>query len=564
MDQFINIAAIAGAIALAIALVGAGVWFLLSIFLHWPTRISIKSTPTQSFAILFALLCSPVVWQWGVKFGGDVVHQAVSMSSEISRNAVACASNCGPTLSTAFSKSASAAIAEIGTTLTAIPLGHYVVFLLLILLVDRLSILAVVDGPRGSSTSNLNRFLRSRALIIGTFLAIIAFAFYLCLTALLAIPLIERQAVPEGYSAQDLKAELDEIILPQKTFDERFPILESVPKAEDLVSEWNGLRTGSYEAMDRNRLQGVAVYRSESEDGLGGRESIKHYAAILRWFGDERRNVESNLDRCLGSMRTLLRILKEPATQVDATLNAAAVACGTLRQRLPEKIPTRDDVSDPSVTADDWAEWLVKPRSMPLIIIIGLVGFSFLGAGLAHVVKAGNPARAANGWLSIPDLVVFIISGAAASLTVFAASYGGLAVLGDVPANPNAYVVFTLCFAAALFSDVVWSWLREILARFTGDNKDDGEHDNEGEDGDADAKKDKETTEANADTKKDEGSDDVPEIKTDEAPVADAPEAAAPVVPEQPKAPSENAEAKRESGRDKKAPATKDKPKPPE
>jgi hypothetical protein len=123
---------------------------------------------------------------------------------------------------------------------------------------------------------------------------------------------------------------------------------------------------------------------------------------------------------------------------------------------------------------------------MPLIIIVGLLGFSFLGAALARIVKAGTSDRAILGWLSIPDLVVFIISGAAASLTVYAASYGGLAVLGDAGGNPNAYVVFTLCFAAALFSEKVWDWLREILGRVTGDGVDDQTEDPapEEEDGD--------------------------------------------------------------------------------
>jgi hypothetical protein len=61
------------------------------------------------------------------------------------------------------------------------------------------------------------------------------------------------------------------------------------------------------------------------------------------------------------------------------------------------------------------------------------------------------------------DLVILVLSGATASLSIFVATYGGLAVIGDSAADPNPYVVFVLCLVAALFSEDVWPWLRRTV-----------------------------------------------------------------------------------------------------
>jgi hypothetical protein len=105
-----------------------------------------------------------------------------------------------------------------------------------------------------------------------------------------------------------------------------------------------------------------------------------------------------------------------------------------------------------------WTDWLLDTDSLPLVIIVGLVGFSLLGATVSRVVRAGTGAGFAG--FSASDLLMVVAGGVAAAMVVFLASYGGLAVIGDSRTDPDPYVVFIACLIGAVFSEDVWNAAR--------------------------------------------------------------------------------------------------------
>jgi hypothetical protein len=351
------------------------------------------------------------------------------------------------------------------------------------------------DGP---GPARLTLLARSPGVVTGFFIAIIVFAFYLCLSALLALPLMQKEAIADGYDVPALTAGLDGIIPAEDKFYTQFKIPAADSNTEGMsepygsmvkstVDQWNDTLQATYHQLKGDELQAIERYRSQNAEGLGGRESITHYAAIFKWFGDEYRGTESELNACLGVVKGTIAEIERQSSSLVVNQSRIAVpriasGCNTAATNsLP--IPDRLSRADGLPIVKDWTGWLIRSESVPLTIIVGLVGFSFLGAGLSRIIRAGVINTDSARWLSAADLLLFVLSGAAASLSVFVASYGGLAVLGGTAIDPNPYVVFVMCFAAAIYSEDVWTWLRaKVLSQVT-----EGKSDNDAGEGDSQA-----------------------------------------------------------------------------
>jgi hypothetical protein len=113
------------------------------------------------------------------------------------------------------------------------------------------------------------------------------------------------------------------------------------------------------------------------------------------------------------------------------------------------------------------AAWLLNAASLPLALIVGLVGFGLLGSVISTFVQEraaasmGTPTRDG---LLVSDLMGVILRGLSAAIVVFLAVQGGLAVLSGAGGEPNPYVILLACFVAAVFSERVWASACEYLA----------------------------------------------------------------------------------------------------
>lgn len=107
------------------------------------------------------------------------------------------------------------------------------------------------------------------------------------------------------------------------------------------------------------------------------------------------------------------------------------------------------------------AGWLLKTKSLSLILITGMLGFGLFGSVISSFVrdqqfrKPGEPL--------VKDLADAVVRGLSAAVVVFLAVEGGLAVITSGESQPNAYVLFFICLVGAVFSERVWWWARERL-----------------------------------------------------------------------------------------------------
>lgn len=153
--------------------------------------------------------------------------------------------------------------------------------------------------------------------------------------------------------------------------------------------------------------------------------------------------------------------LSQLSTEIGASGSVFREYCfsGTFT-RLPEA------ATMPSLGAFSFAEWLIKLGSIPLTLVAGMLGFGLVGAAISSVVRESSARK--TGDPLVQNLGAVVIRGTSATVVVYLATKGGLAIVsGTAAPEPNAYVLLLTCFVASVFGDDVWVNARNWLAQRT-------------------------------------------------------------------------------------------------
>lgn len=145
--------------------------------------------------------------------------------------------------------------------------------------------------------------------------------------------------------------------------------------------------------------------------------------------------------------------------------------------RQCQLIQNREHDPPELIPAENWgplgvaARWLLATGSLDLTLIAGMLGFGLLGAAISTDVRKGALLESRDRTL-ISDLIGVIIRGFSAAIIVFLGAMGGLAIFSESGASqatePNPYVLFFTCLAAAVYSEDVWLGARRRLREKAG------------------------------------------------------------------------------------------------
>ena len=173
---------------------------------------------------------------------------------------------------------------------------------------------------------------------------------------------------------------------------------------------------------------GGAVHASKAVSGNGSTQAAV-VAEQLELFDRESRRANLLLDECLN---TTPQITPPAQRQLGSSLGPIGQATG----------------------------WLLRAQSLPLTLVVGLVGYGLLGALISRFVIARDDGFRID---SAIEFAVVALAGFVAALVVFVSSFGGMYVLAREATEPNPYAVFALCLGGAIFSSSVWTNLRDRL-----------------------------------------------------------------------------------------------------
>jgi hypothetical protein len=348
------------------------------------------------------------------------------------------------------------------------------------------------------------------------FTLLVLVSFYLGLCALLAIPLFQEKSQSQQLTVEALGKALEANIIKPELFDQRFPkdppplrepTLSKAPEAfaegagtifnmtiqtqtlmwQDQQAAWSTLRATAATGPADWRDQAVNAFMAGLEVSAGRRQTAQHFNDLFLWHQRLSQLTREALSRCQSALTSFVFTAFQTSDglriAIEATTSAASsgLASETVRQlqqgfypayentrrvcqlddaeRPP--IPQRPSFSSVLGPVGSWSRWLLDTGQMPVVIIVGLVGFSLLGATVSRAVRAKDENLKAG--LTLDDLLSVVAGGMTAAVVVFLAAYGGLAVLGNSAGDPNPYVVFVTCLIGAVYSEDVWSWARKRL-----------------------------------------------------------------------------------------------------
>jgi hypothetical protein len=404
-------------------------------------------------------------------------------------------------------------------------IGDFVLFLLLAIIVAQLlsQLRQGFEAGRISqwlATANVVFPKQTRERVV--FAGLVLLAFYLGLAALLAIPLFQDKSQSQNLTVDALDKAMEPNTIKIADFDKSFP--EALPPIRDvaepkivdspatssfsgaisgpflsvktplqrvsaeLQENWISLRQSALNDQTGLRDQAKSAFASGLEVGIGRKQTAQHYYDLFLWHQSAMLRLKNSLRECqsrassfnnaAGQMLEQTRIdlqaianfgdLKRRTEEIQRklddtfpTVDAARTACHPGIDEERGRIPRRNSFVDSLGTVGNWSKWLLTTEQMPVVIIVGLVGFSLLGATVSRAVRTPQTdPNVPSARLSLDDLVTVIAVGTTSAVVVFLAAYGGLAVLGGSTGDPNPYVLFATCLIGAVYSEDVWIWAR--------------------------------------------------------------------------------------------------------
>jgi hypothetical protein len=259
------------------------------------------------------------------------------------------------------------------------------------------------------------------------------------------------------------------------------------------------LRDAVMSRQGRSLSASVDGYRVKNVDRRGSREEREHFLLVQAWYDRQVQSSEAQVRSCglalqgllpdLFSWNDLARRTRIIACDRAAPPKDLSEAHKELRDRsswVREKL--RKEVL-PSCAFPEWqpapeppklgeslgplrflAAWLLNADSIPLTVIVGMIGFGLLGSAISTFVRERDPANA-NKPL-VEDWMGAVIRGFSAAVVVYLSVQGGLGILSGADAEINPYVTLFVCFISAVFSELVWhkvgDYLKERLKGSSG------------------------------------------------------------------------------------------------
>lgn len=250
-----------------------------------------------------------------------------------------------------------------------------------------------------------------------------------------------------------------------------------------LLKLWKETRAATLEEQQRASNRALTEFDVGGVGRKGSREAVDHFKNVLEWYVNGIDASLRDLNRCqnavssadeywrdfsLSTARILGTDWGEVSSRVEyfdsqSRLNDPYGVCRSF-VGLGEP-PTR---SSPGYNLGPFsfvATWLLRTESLPLTALIGMFGFGLIGAAMR--ATAASPARreatALNDVLPNSPVAAIVLRSITAAIVVFLAIQGGLAVASDREASANPYLLYFLCFVAAVFSEEVWLWARGKL-----------------------------------------------------------------------------------------------------
>ena len=257
-----------------------------------------------------------------------------------------------------------------------------------------------------------------------------------------------------------------------------------------------GLKDVMSVRIQNNLAAAVDAYSNELISRKGQREALEHFSSLQSWFRlvvDDAMEVYSDCAQAYQSSADQHRSLSQRLTRLKEEI----LGSGEKNRELPLASLTSESIRDSIFTFDNLVRdtlrncedgrerryytmperrpygsflgvigfsvaWLLGVESMPVTLIVGLIGFGLLGALLAQFVQQ-SLNNTDDESVELKTIATVVFTGFSAAIIVYVGSYGGLAIASVSADDPNPYVVFGACLIGAIYSNVIWKRAKSVF-----------------------------------------------------------------------------------------------------
>lgn len=281
---------------------------------------------------------------------------------------------------------------------------------------------------------------------------------------------VEGPPAPEGETAEQ-KSEREALVLERQESlaQVRRDFAEIDRMMRTMEQQWIELRESAELGRSERLEEALQTYERYRDKNLSDRERQIFRDDLTRWYSWAARTIDEELRNYRADVQWRTRRWRRWALDTVSALRNGEVWYSSpgiptedeFRQPL-RKIgppPTPRDVTGIGIFGF-FAQWLIETRSYSVALLCGMIGFGLIGSAVARAllpVKAETEAEkvASRGTADV------VLVGVSASLIIFLAALGGLAIFAGGESQPNAYMLFLASLVGAAYGDRVWATARK-------------------------------------------------------------------------------------------------------
>ncbi|MCP5018995.1 MAG: hypothetical protein GY938_27510 [Ketobacter sp.] len=237
-------------------------------------------------------------------------------------------------------------------------------------------------------------------------------------------------------------------------------------RISSLESNWTSLKDEASKRRKRALESAISAYKSYRDKNLSDRERQKFQDDLVNWYSNQVQNIDKRMSYFLSGVRW-----------EKAELRRWAVEAGnSLRRGNSPRSPYIDEDYDVGDAMLDYSEppsprnpsnigifgisaqWLIDTRSYTIALLFGMIGFGLVGSAVSRSL---SPLQKDASIVSSRGTFDVMLVGVSASIIIFLASQGGLAIFASGETQPNGYILFLAALLGAAYGDRVWEAARE-------------------------------------------------------------------------------------------------------
>lgn len=237
-------------------------------------------------------------------------------------------------------------------------------------------------------------------------------------------------------------------------------------RISNLESKWTSLKDRAIQRRKKALESAISAYKSYRDKNLSDRERQKFRDDLVNWYSNQVQNIDKQMSYFLSGVHWEKAELRRWAVEAGQSLKRGNLARAPYIEGDYDISEALVDYSEPPSPRNPSniglfgisAQWLIDTRSYTIALLFGMIGFGLVGSAVSRSL---SPLQKDSTIVSSRGTFDVMLVGVSASIIIFLASQGGLAIFASGETQPNGYILFLAALLGAAYGDRVWEAARE-------------------------------------------------------------------------------------------------------